>query len=399
MQIIESLIRHADENVRLRRDLHAHPELGFEEQRTSEIVAERLESWGWQVHRGVGGTGVVGVLKKGSSERSIGLRADMDALPIQELNQFPHASKTPGKMHACGHDGHTVTLLSAARVLAQEAEFDGRVVLVFQPAEEIIGGALAMIQDGLLEKFPVDAIFGFHNFVNLPVGHFAYRSGSGACMTNFKVTVHGKGAHAAMPHLGLDPVPAACQMVLAFQTVLTRNKRPVDRGVISVTMMQAGEATNVIPSSVVLQGTVRCEEDVLEMIKRRMTGIVQQTAGAFELTGDIEWSSYCPPVNNHTRETEFLRQLMVELAGEENVHEREPTMGGEDFGYYLKLTPGAYFWVGSGPSQGGQDHRMQGHGPGPCTLHSSSYDFNDAVIPVGATFWVRLVERWLSARG
>ncbi|MCW7539482.1 amidohydrolase [Aquabacterium sp. A7-Y] len=398
MQIIESLRTHAEENIRLRRDIHAHPELGFEEHRTADIVARRLESWGVEVHRGVGGTGVVGVIRKGRSQRGVALRADMDALPVQELNRFAHASQSAGRMHACGHDGHTTTLLSAARVLAEEAQFDGQVVLVFQPAEETSGGARAMIRDGLFERFPVDAIFGFHNMVNLPIGHFAFRFGTGAALTNFKVTVEGRSAHAAMPHLGLDPVPAACQMVQAFQTVITRNMRPVDPGVISVTMIHAGETTNVLPSSCVLQGTVRCVgDDVLDRVKQRMAVIVQNTTAAFELSGSVEWSGYCPSVDNHAEETEFVRRLMTDLAGPENVHLRELSLGGEDFGYYLKLKPGSYFWIGNGAGQGAEDHRLEGHGPGPCTLHSASYDFNDALIPVGATFWVRLVERWLPA--
>jgi hippurate hydrolase len=400
MQIIESLIAHADEDARLRRDIHTHPELGFEEHRTAGIVASCLENWGIEVHRGIGGTGVVGVIRKGSSERGIALRADMDALPIQELNQFPHASQVPGKMHACGHDGHTATLLGAARVLAKETRFNGRVVLVFQPAEETSGGARAMIQDGLFERFPVEAIFGFHNMVNLPIGHLAYRFGAGAALTDFKVTLEGRSAHAAMPHMGLDPIPAACQVVQAFQAIITRNKRVIDPGLISVTMIHAGQATNVVPANCVLQGTARCVgDDVLELVKGRMATVVRNTAEAFELRGHIEWSNYCPALSNHAEETEFLRQLMIDLAGPERVHARELSMGGEDFGYYLKLKRGAYFWVGNGEGRGDKDHRAQDHGPGPCILHGESYDFNDALIPVGATFWVRLVERRLPAHG
>lgn len=397
MQIIDSLTRHAGEYTRFRRDLHAHPELGFEEHRTADRVAQCLQAWGYEVHRGVGGTGVVGLLRKGSSPRSVALRADMDALPIHELNRFPHSSTIDGKMHACGHDGHTTTLLAAARVLAEEAAFDGSVVLVFQPAEEIIGGARAMIEDGLFDRFPIDAIFGFHNFVNLPVGDFAYRFGSGSAMCNFKLTLEGRSAHAAMPHLGLDPIPAACQLVQSLQTLISRNKRPIDPAVLSVTMVHAGEATNVVPSNCVLQGTVRGPEPVLQLLKQGMEEMVRHTAAAFGLAGHTEWSGYCPSVDNHPKETEFVRQLMLDVVGAEHVHEREATMGGEDFGYYLKCRPGAYFWVGSGPQAGDTDHRLPGHGPGPCTLHSASYDFNDALIPVGATFWVRLVERWLPA--
>jgi hippurate hydrolase len=357
-----------------------------------------LEQLGIEVHRGIGGTGVVGVIRKGTSKRGVALRADMDALPIHEVNQFGHASQHPGKMHACGHDGHTTTLLSAARVLVEEAQFDGRVVLVFQPAEEIVGGAKAMIEDGLFERFPVDAIFGFHNRVNLPLGHFTVRPGtSSGALINFKITLTGRGAHAAMPHLALDPIPVGCQIVQSFQTIMARHKRPIDAGIISVTMFHAGEATNAVPATCVLQGTARCVTDeVLDMVKHRMTLMVQHAAQASDLKHEIAWSNYCPPVTNHLEEAGFLRQLMTELVGPDKVHERELTLGGEDFGYYLKVKAGSYFGIGNGEGQGDKDHRLPGHGDGPCNLHNASYDFNDALIPIGATFWVRLVERWLS---
>lgn len=397
MQIIASLLRHANDDARLRQDLHANPELGFEEHRTARIVAERLESWGVEVHRGVGRTGVVGLIRKGTSRRAIALRADMDALPIRELNRFPHASQVDGRMHACGHDGHTTSLLSAARVLAREAQFDGTVVLLFQPAEEIMEGARAMLADGLFDRFPVDAIFGFHNMVGLPVGHFAYVPGTGgAALSDFKVTLDGRSAPVAMPHLGADPILAACQIVGAFQTVITRNKHATDRGLISVTMINAGEATNATPSQCVLRGTVRCGGDeLLDMVRGRMESVVHSTAAAFGLRGRIEWSHDSPAVVNHPEETELVRRLMLELAGPERVREREPSMGSEDFGWYLKLKPGSYFCIGNGEGHGNNDHRAAGHGAGPCALHSASYDFNDAVIPVAATFWVRLVERRL----
>ena len=398
MKIIDSLIVDAEDNVRLRRDIHAHPELGFEEHRTADIVAGILRNLGIEVHTKIGGTGVVGVIRRGKSPRSVALRADMDALPIHELNKFRHASQNPGKMHACGHDGHTAMLLSAARVLAKEAQFDGTVVLIFQPSEETLGGADAMIRDGLFDRFPVDAIFGLHNRVNLPLGHFAVRSGiSSSAVINFKIALEGEGAHAAMPHLGIDPIPAASQLVQSFQTIITRNKRPIDAGLISVTMIHAGEVINAIPSTCILQGTVRCVDDaMLEMVKRRIVTITQHTANAFDLRHYIEWSGYSPCVVNYAKETELLKQLMNDLAGPEKVHEPELTMGAEDFSFYLKIKPGSYFYIGNGEGQGDKDHRLEGHGGGPCALHNASYDFNDALIPIGATFWVRFVERWFT---
>ena len=394
MDLIDTFVAHAAEHADLRRDLHAHPELCFQEQRTADIVAVRLQALGLEVHRGLGTTGVVGLIRKGAGTRAVALRADMDALPIQEKNAFAHSSTHPGKMHACGHDGHTATLLAAAQHLVQHARFDGTVVLVFQPAEEGGGGAREMIKDGLFERFPVDAIFGLHNWPGLPQGHFALSPGPVFASSNeFKITLRGKGAHAAMPHLGLDPVPAACQMVQAFQTIITRNKRPIDTGVISVTMIHTGEATNVVPDTCVIEGTVRTfTTEVLDLIQRRMETVAQSTAAAFELACDFHFSRNYPPTINHAQETAWLRALMVEVAGPERVHDFEPTMGAEDFSYYLQHKPGAYFVLGNGDGA----HRAGGHGLGPCMLHNPSYDFNDALIPVGATLWVKLVERWLA---
>ena len=258
MNLIESLITSAPAIAALRRDLHAHPELCFEEQRTADVVAAKLTEWGIPIHRGLGSTGVVGIVKAGTSNRAIGLRADMDALPMQEFNTFSHASVHPGKMHACGHDGHTAMLLAAAQHFATHRNFDGTVYLIFQPAEEGGGGAREMIKEGLFEQFPMDAVFGMHNWPGAAVGNFAASAGPVMASSNeFKITIRGKGAHAAMPHNGLDPVPVACQLVQAFQTIISRNKKPIEAGVISVTMVHAGEATNVIPDSCELQGTVR----------------------------------------------------------------------------------------------------------------------------------------------
>ena len=394
MQLIESILSDAASIAALRRDIHAHPELCFEEQRTSDVIAKALTDWGIPVHRGLGTTGVVGIIKNGSSNRALGLRADIDALPMTERNTFAHASKHPGKMHACGHDGHTAMLLAAAKHLAKHRNFDGTVYLIFQPAEEGGGGAREMIKDGLFKLFPMEAVFGAHNWPGLAVGQFALKSGPCYASSNeFKITLKGKGAHGAMPHLGLDPVPAACQMVQAFQTIITRNKRPIDTGVISVTMIHTGEATNVIPESCVLEGTVRTfTTEVLDLIERRMKTVAEATAAAFECSCEFEFVRNYPPTINHDAETAFAREVLSELAGASNVVEFEPTMGAEDFSYYLLEKPGCYFMMGNGDGT----HRDGGHGLGPCMLHNPSYDFNDDLIPLGATAWVRLAETWLN---
>lgn len=394
MQLIDSILADAASIAALRRDIHQHPELCFEEERTAEVIAKALEGWGIPVHRGLGKTGVVGVVKNGSSSRAVGLRADIDALPITEHNKFPHASVHPGRMHACGHDGHTAMLLAAAKHLSKHRNFDGTVYLVFQPAEEGGGGALRMMQDGLFDRFPMEAIFGIHNWPGLKVGQFAVRSGPVFASSNeFKITLRGKGAHGAMPHLGIDPVPAACQMVQAFQTIITRNKRPLDTGVISVTMIHTGEATNVVPETCVIEGTVRTfTVEVLDLIERRMKTIAESTCAAFEVDCEFEFVRNYPPTVNHPAESAFVQKLLGEVVGPENVLEFEPTMGAEDFSYFLQHQPGCYFVIGNGDGA----HRTGGHGLGPCMLHNPSYDFNDDLIPLGATAWVRLAEAWLS---
>jgi len=396
MQLIESILADSAAVAAIRRDIHAHPELCFEEKRTADVIAQALEGWGIPVHRGLGRTGVVGIVKGSESPRAVGLRADIDALPMTEHNRFPHASRHPGKMHACGHDGHTAMLLAAAKHLAQHRNFDGTVYLIFQPAEEGGGGAREMMKDGLFERFPMEAIFGAHNWPGLGVGQFAVRSGPAFASSNeFKITIRGKGSHGAMPHLGIDPVPVACQMVQAFQTIITRNKRPIDTGVISVTMIHTGEATNVVPESCVLEGTVRTfTTEVLDMIERRMKTVAEATCAAFEANCDFEFSRNYPPTINHDAETAFARAVMAEVVGTENVLEFEPTMGAEDFSYFLQQKPGCYFVIGNGDGT----HREGGHGMGPCMLHNPSYDFNDDLIPLGATLWVRLAERWLATR-
>ncbi len=394
MKVIDSIVTQAAGIAAVRRDIHAHPELCFEEVRTADVVAAKLTEWGIPIHRGMGTTGVVGILKNGTSSRAIGLRADMDALPMQEFNKFEHASKNAGKMHACGHDGHTAMLLAAAQHFAKHKNFDGTVYLIFQPAEEGGGGAREMIKDGLFDKFPMDAVFGMHNWPGTQIGNFAVSPGPVMASSNeFKITIKGKGGHAALPHNGLDPVPIACQMVQAFQTIISRNKKPIDAGVISVTMIHAGEATNVIPDSCELQGTVRTFTlEVLDLIEQRMKQIAEHTCAAFDTTCDFEFERNYPPTINAVAEAEFAHKVMAGIVGEDNVMVQEPTMGAEDFAYMLLAKPGAYCFIANGDGQ----HREMGHGGGPCMLHNPSYDFNDDLIPLGATFWVRLAEEWFS---
>ncbi|MDP1792317.1 MAG: M20 aminoacylase family protein [Methylibium sp.] len=394
MQLIESILADSAAVTAIRRDLHAHPELCFEERRTADVIAQALTDWGIPVHRGLGTTGVVGIVKGGRSDRAVGLRADIDALPITEHNTFPHASRHAGKMHACGHDGHTAMLLAAAKHFSKHRAFDGTVYLIFQPAEEGGGGAREMIKEGLFERFPMEAVFGAHNWPGLKVGQFALKTGPVFASSNeFRITIQGKGSHAAMPHLGVDPVPVACQMVQAFQTIITRNKRPLDTGVISVTMIHTGEATNVVPDRCEIRGTVRTfTTEVLDLIEQRMKTVAEATCAAFETSCRFEFSRNYPPTINHAAETAFAQTVMAEVVGTENVLEFEPTMGAEDFSYYLQHKPGCYFVIGNGDGA----HREGGHGLGPCMLHNPSYDFNDDLIPLGATLWVRLAERWLA---
>lgn len=399
MRLIDSIVSEAAALTALRRDLHAHPELGFDERRTSDVVAERLAAWGVEVHRGLGKTGVVGVIHGrdgGASGRMIGLRADFDALPVAERNTFAHASRHPGKMHACGHDGHTAMLLAAAQYLARSRDFDGAVVCIFQPAEEGGGGARAMIEDGLFDRFAVQAVFGMHNWPGIPAGHFAVKPGPVMASSNeFRIRLTGKGAHAAMPHLGIDPVPAACQLALALQTIVTRNRAPLEPAVVSVTMIHAGEATNVIPERAQIAGTVRTfSADMLDLIESRMRDIAAHTAAAFGVGCDFAFKRNYPPTINHAAEAEFARRVMVEMVGADKVHEFTPSMGAEDFSFMLQQKPGAYLIIGNGDG----DHRAPGHGEGPCTLHNPSYDFNDDLIPLGGSFWVRLAQAWLAQR-
>jgi amidohydrolase len=391
MKLVEPIIAFQSELQQIRRDLHAHPELCYEEQRTADVVAARLTEWGIPIVRGLGLTGVVGIIKNGSSKRAIGLRADMDALPMQESNTFEHASRHPGKMHACGHDGHTAMLLGAAHYLATHRNFDGTVYLIFQPAEEGGGGARRMMDDGLFTQFPMDAVYGMHNWPGIPMGSFGVVAGPMMASSNeFHVVVKGKGAHAAQPHKGIDPVMVAVQIAQGWQTIISREKNPLDTAVLSITQILAGSATNVIPDEAVLIGTVRTfTTEVLDLIEQRMEDIATHTAAGFNASVDFTFKRNYPPLVNHAKETAFAIEAMKAVAGADRVNANtEPTMGAEDFAYMLQEKPGCYVFIGNGEG----DHRAGGHGLGPCQLHNASYDFNDGLLPIGASYWVRLTE-------
>ena len=393
MRVINSIVAEFTELSTLRRHLHANPELSFEELRTADLIAEKLTGWGIPHERGLAKNGVVGIVKSGTGPRAIGLRADIDALPIQELNTFGHASRHAGKMHACGHDGHTTMLLAAAQHFARHRNFDGTVYLIFQPAEEFGGGARVMIEEGLFDRFPMDAVYAMLNWPGTSVGRFHVSAGPVMASSNeFKITIRGKGCHAAMPHLGTDSVPIACQIVQGFQTIISRNKKPLDAGVISVTTIHAGQATNVVADSCELQGTVRTFTlDVLDLIERRMKEVAAHTCAAFGATCEFDFRRNYPPTLNHAKETALAAKVMAEIVGADNVLVQEPTMGSEDFAYMLQTKPGCYCFIGNGDGS----HRDMGHGEGPCLVHNPSYDFNDDLIPLGATYWVRLAEACL----
>jgi amidohydrolase len=387
MALIESIACMQDEMTRWRRDIHAHPELGFEENRTSEIVATKLREFGLEVHRGIGKTGVVGVLRAGDAKRSIGLRADMDALPILEANTFAHRSTHDGRMHACGHDGHTTMLLGAAKYLAETRRFNGVVNFIFQPAEEGIGGARAMIADGLFEKFPCDTIFGMHNRPGLPVGQFAVRPGpmmAGGAF--FDILITGKGAHGARPEAGIDPVLVASHITIALQSIVSRNVRPLDAAVVSVTKISGGDAYNVIPQTAQLSGTVRTfTREVMALIESSMRRVVKGTAEAFGATAETDFRVIFAPTVNDAKEAAFAADVCAEVVGNENVN-RNPNLiaASEDFSFMLEKVPGCYFNIGNGA------------GEGACEVHNPAYDFNDAALPLGASVFARIVETRLA---
>ncbi len=382
--------------VAIRRDIHAHPELGFEEHRTSEMVARLLQEWGIEVHRGIAGTGLVGVLRRGTGTRTIGLRADMDALPLHEANEFAHKSTHAGRMHACGHDGHTTMLLAAAWHLSQKgSQFDGTVHFIFQPAEEMgKAGAKKMIQDGLFERFPCDAVFALHNFPVGEVGRFALNEGALMASSNtYRITLRGRGTHASMPHTGIDPVAAVVNLAQQLQTLVARTIPNTERALLAVTQLQGSDAPNVIPDSATLGGTVRTFSiDALDKIEARLRTIAHGVAAAHECTAEISFARASPPVVNHAAEARFAAEVMREVVGEDMVTDDFPAvMSAEDFAHMLQVRPGCYAFLGNGDG----DHRLDGHGPGPCIIHNTSFDFNDEIIPIGASYFVRLVERWL----
>jgi hippurate hydrolase len=376
-----------DDLTRWRRDIHAHPELGFEEQRTSDLVAAKLVEFGCEVYRGIGKTGVVGQLRVGTSPRSVGLRGDMDALPIQEANDFDHRSRHDGRMHACGHDGHTTMLLGAARYLAETRNFDGTVNFIFQPAEEGLGGAAAMVEEGIFDRFPCDAIFGMHNTPGLAVGKFTIRTGPMMAGGGFfDITVLGRGAHGARPESGVDPVIAASHIAAALQTIVSRNIRPVDTAVVSVTRFHAGDAYNVIPERAVIGGTVRAfDNDTFVLIEQNLKRIANGVASGFGATAEVDFRSLFPPLVNDAQEAAFIAETAAEVVGAENVERNgQLVMASEDFSYMLNRRPGAYIRIGNGDA------------PGTCQVHNPGYDFNDAALPIGASVFARVVERKLA---
>jgi hippurate hydrolase len=375
-----------EELAALRRDLHAHPEIAFQETRTAGVVARTLSACGREVHRGLAGTGVVGVLRKGGGRRAIGLRADMDALPVTEKNVFPHASRNPGRMHACGHDGHTAMLLGAARHLAENVDriaFDGTVYFIFQPAEESEGGGRRMVSDGLFRRFPMDAVFGLHNWPGLPAGEIAVMAGpvmAGTCV--FEIRLRGHGCHAAMPHQGADTLVAASHLVLALQTIVSRNVPPCESAVVSVTQIHGGDALNVIPDDAVLRGTIRSFKPEVEVlivaaIRRLGAGI----GSAFAVQVEIGFDQRYPVTANGAPEAEICAEAATFVLGAANVRRNEsPSMAAEDFSYMLQEKPGCYVWLGNGSESDGR------------TLHNPHYDFNDEILTIGVSYWISLIE-------
>jgi amidohydrolase len=389
MPIIPEVLDQLDELTRIRRDIHAHPELGFTEERTGDIVAKKLAECGIAVDRGLAKTGIVATLKRGNSRRAIGLRADMDCLPMQERNAFPHRSTHDGRMHACGHDGHTTMLLGAALHLARTRNFDGTVHFIFQPGEEGYGGGRVMVKEGLFEKFPCDAVFAMHNKPGIPLGHMATRAGPLlAASDRFDIHVKAQGGHAAHPHLGTDPFVIGAQIVMALQTIPARNVDPVDSAVISIGFMRGGSAYNVIPDELHIGGTVRSfRPEVRDLLQRRMDEVTRGTAAVHGAEAELSYRRGYPSTVNHAAEAEFAAEVAAEICGAEQVDRNvAPSLGGEDFSYMLEARPGAMLWIGNGPGEGG------------CLLHNARYDFNDAALPVGVSFFVRLAERFLAPR-
>lgn len=387
--LLDALRARAGEFVSLRRDIHSHPELAFEEHRTAALVADKLEAWGYQVERGIGGTGVVGTLVRGGGARRLGLRADMDALPVDEATGAAWSSRRPGLMHACGHDGHTAMLLAAARHLAEQGRFDGTLVLIFQPAEEGGGGALRMIADGLFDRYPCDAVFAMHNMPGIAQGRLVLREGPTMASSDYAtITLTGHGGHGAMPQHATDPVVAAASLVMALQTVVSRNVDPLQTAVVTVGALNAGRANNVIPGTATLELSVRAlDRDVRALLERRIKALAAAQAESFGVAAQVNWRSGYAVLVNTAPETALAREVAVELLGAEQVTLQGPPLtASEDFAFMLERVPGSYLFIGNGD------------GPGHCMVHSPGYDFNDDNVAVGSAFWVRLAERFLSAK-
>ena len=388
MPIINRIAEYQDEMTGWRRHIHKHPETAFEEHQTSDYVALRLHEFGIDVHRGLAGTGVVGTLKgdKGAGP-AIALRADMDALDIEEKNDIDYKSENPGKMHACGHDGHSTMLLGAAKYLAETKNFAGTVHFIFQPAEENEGGGRVMIEEGLFEKFPVESVYGMHNMPGIPVGEFAIRPGPiMASFDIFEITLKGIGTHAAMPNLGRDTIVAGSHLISALQTIASRTVSPFDAAVVSVTQMHSGDTWNVIPEEAVIRGTTRAfKEEVQDHMEAEIRRIANGVAKTFDVKADVHYERRYPPTINDAAETDVTAAVARKIAGDERVFlDKDPMMGAEDFAFMLNEKPGAYMWIGNGPRDGG------------CMLHNPHYDFNDEVLPLGASYWAKLVEHRLA---
>ena len=394
---IDQLQEAAAEFISLRQDIHRHPELGFEEFRTSELVAQKLQAWGYQVTRGLGGTGVVGQLQRGAGPR-LGLRADMDALPIQEATGLPHASQNAGVMHACGHDGHTAMLLAAAQQLAQKPGLQGTLNLIFQPAEEGQGGARRMMEDGLFQQFPCDAVFAMHNMPGHAQGHFVFRDGA-AMASSDRVTIvlHGQGGHGAMPHISADPIVAGAAIVMALQSIVSRNVDPREIAVITVGAFQSGEANNVIPQTATLKLSVRAmNREVRDTLERRIHELVQAQAQSLGVRAELQYERSYPVLVNTPAETEFARKVALDLVGPQRVTPQgQPVTGSEDFAFMLEAVPGSYLLLGNGAA-GSAD--AQGLDHCACMVHNPNYDFNDRNVAVGAAYWTLLAEQFLTAK-
>jgi hippurate hydrolase len=385
-QLHEVNLVEVEEFISLRRDIHQHPELAFEEHRTAALVSEKLKSWGYEVHEGIGGTGVVGVLKNGNGEMTIGLRADLDALPINEQTDLEWASKNEGIMHACGHDGHTAMLLAAAKEIADKKEFSGTINLIFQPAEEGGGGALRMMEDGLFKHFPCDAIFAIHNMPGYAVGHFIFRDGPTMSSSDYaSIEILGVGGHGGMPHKASDPIVAASSIVMALQTIVSRNVDPQQSAVITVGAFNAGHANNVIPARAKLELSVRALDPQVRIdLEKRIKELVQSQAESFGLTAVVNWKRGYAVLVNSAAETEFARNVAADLFGEAAITRQGPALSGsEDFAFMLEKIPGSYLFIGNGDT------------PGTCMVHNPAYDFNDRNIAIGATFWSELVKQYL----